>query len=779
MFRVIAVLTIVSAFFLGCTNQSERTQQKSAQAELSDGIAIAVGPTRIPSGDAQGEKDLTVSNQYFALSFGVDTTSPWGVARGGILDVAIVANGELQKDFVSLIDFMPNYWSAWPSSYQKTSVVEQTPQRVVIRTSRDWAEVMLVTEYEILAASNSVTITTKMTNGGAQALPDLTTGYITWPNGGHLFGMPGITEGDSSPISQAPALGKWSAVYDEGWALGIFAPFADHVAYTGRDRYLKHGLEPGETREFVATIQIENSAKLSAFIESEIERDKLSAGRVSGSVGGADGQTVEGSAVIIKQDDRLHSWVLAKEGRFDVSLPLGKYELAAVAPGYSPGKKLLVDVLTNSHVEIGMNDMLPPSHLKVTVKEGESGAPLNAMISVVEGLKPSIKYFGQSRFFTELGESGSAEFDIAPGDYVFEVSAAGGFISKPLSMRLSALPGEQVELIAEIDTLDKPSVRNWYSADLHHHSDVLDGFTPPEYVLRSQRAAGIDLAFLSDHDSTHNNAEMTRLAATQGMNFIAGTELSASWAHFNAYPIDEDKTVNPEVGQFTVQGIFAEARRLGADVIHVNHPFGNYGYFDSLSQETEQNLEAGSIVPGGLDLGFDLIEVNSLHQPLTLQRAWTFWNQGKPAYFAAGSDVHDVWSTLPIHSSGGARSFVFVTEDLDVNSYVQALKAGHSYASQGPLIYPELLFGSTQVVEAGSELELSYQLQSVAGLESVTLIQDGAELAQQSLGEYESRDLVDVGFTVSPLNDTWYSLVVLDKDGRYAYSNPVWVKLDK
>ena len=65
---------------------------------------------------------------------------------------------------------------------------------------------------------------------------------------------------------------------------------------------------------------------------------------------------------------------------------------------------------------------------------------------------------------------------------------------------------------------------------------MLDGFTEAQFVLRSQLAAGLDIGFLSDHDSVENNASMQALANTRQFPFIAGTELSPSWAHFNAFP---------------------------------------------------------------------------------------------------------------------------------------------------------------------------------------------------------------------------------------------------
>ena len=77
-------------------------------------VSVATGPTTIPRGDATGARDITISNDLSALAIAVDAAPPWGVARGGIVDVAIVRDGEPDYDIASLADFMPNNWSSWP-----------------------------------------------------------------------------------------------------------------------------------------------------------------------------------------------------------------------------------------------------------------------------------------------------------------------------------------------------------------------------------------------------------------------------------------------------------------------------------------------------------------------------------------------------------------------------------------------------------------------------------------------------------------------------------------
>jgi hypothetical protein len=260
---------------------------------------------------------------------------------------------------------------------------------------------------------------------------------------------------------------------------------------------------------------------------------------------------------------------------------------------------------------------------------------------------------------------------------------------------------------------------------------------------------------------------MQQLAARRNTLFMAGTEISPSWAHFNAYPIDIDKSIDIDIGQSTVQEIFAAARRMGADVIEVNHPYMGYGYFNSREKE---------MVPGGYDPGYELIEIEaSFHNgsaqrnQKTIDGVWRLWNQGERKYLAAGSDVHDVWAEL----SGAARTYVHVDGDLSIDKYIAGLKAGHAFASQGPLVYPELMFGNEVQLSAGEELALQYSVQAVSGLLSVKLISGGTVVAAANFdGESE---LMPVAFSVRPESNSWYSLVIEDQNGQHAYTNPVWV----
>ena len=362
------------------------------------------------------------------------------------------------------------------------------------------------------------------------------------------------------------------------------------------------------------------------------------------------------------------------------------------------------------------------------------------------------------------------------GGTIITVSAGGGFTAPVQILSARVEPGAATQLSTEIPVLLHPPDANWYAIDLHHHSDVLDGFTAPEYVLRSELAAGLDFSSLSDHNAVINNAEMKRLSAQRSIPFLSGTELSPSWAHFNAYPVPADASIDLDISTATVQEIFALARRLGAKLVQLNHPYSAYGYFRNLETQVMIDGKPQSGVPGGYDPAFDLVEIKDedQHENVeTMTRVWQLWNSGHRAYLSGGSDVHDVWRD----ESGLSRTYAYIEAQPNPENLIAALKQGHSFASQGPLIFPDIMFGSELEHPANKDLALKYQLTAVSGLRSVSLIELGKTIETRT---YETpRTTDELQFMVYPRSNTWYSLVVEDAKGKFAYSNPLWVRLTK
>ncbi|MDE2048585.1 MAG: PHP domain-containing protein, partial [Betaproteobacteria bacterium] len=69
------------------------------------------------------------------------------------------------------------------------------------------------------------------------------------------------------------------------------------------------------------------------------------------------------------------------------------------------------------------------------------------------------------------------------------------------------------------------------NADLHCHSTASDGTLAPEALVARAVANGVDLWALTDHDDLSGIAAARAAARSAGLAFVAGVEISVSFAH--------------------------------------------------------------------------------------------------------------------------------------------------------------------------------------------------------------------------------------------------------
>ena len=71
----------------------------------------------------------------------------------------------------------------------------------------------------------------------------------------------------------------------------------------------------------------------------------------------------------------------------------------------------------------------------------------------------------------------------------------------------------------------------YLNADLHCHSVVSDGTLTPEALAARAKANGVELWALTDHDEIGGQARAAAAAATHGMAYLTGTEISVTFAN--------------------------------------------------------------------------------------------------------------------------------------------------------------------------------------------------------------------------------------------------------
>lgn len=197
--------------------------------------------------------------------------------------------------------------------------------------------------------------------------------------------------------------------------------------------------------------------------------------------------------------------------------------------------------------------------------------------------------------------------------------------------------------------------------------------------------------------------------------------------------------------------------------MQVNHPLIPYGYFTS--------LDTGA-APGGFNPAFDVVEINATvpdDDLKVLRKLWTFWNARHRYYLSGGTDTHDVWND----ESGSVRLFAHVEGPLTPRTFAAALKDGHSYVTRGPLIYPSTLFGDTLKVRRNEPFQLAFELESVEGLAHAQLIRDAGVSDKRAFKDAPQN--VRIEFALRVDRPSWYALIVEDRAGHKAYTNPIWV----
>ena len=732
-----------------------------ATAAAAD-VRVVVGPTPIPHGQAKASGDITVMNDRLAIAIAVKTPPPWAIPRGALIDAAPVVNGAIGDDRVTFADFLPNSWSAWPSDRQNVRIVKQSGDEAIVEAVRTWGSVEIRTRYSLKDGDDSVHLAVTMTNQGKAPVEKALSGFVLWSRGGHFFGVPGLGKQIQGPSTGAMA--DRIVAYDRDWAIAMHMPQFDRFGYGQRDLYRETTLLPGERRTFEGWLQVVPRGDLAPILAAEVARELHGAAKVSGRVTGAGGVDVLSPIVVVERNGAPFAWTQAQGGRYALTLAPGHYRLYATGSGYSDSPRVDLDVAQGSSRTHDFSGLEASGRLHLSVRDRQTGRPIDARISVEEGKQPLVEYLGRHTFFTELNRIGEADIVLAPGRYALSIQSGAGFTAQPERVELALRAGEARSQTVRIDRLFRPEARGWFSADMHHHSDQADGVTPPEDLARSELAAGLDLLLVSDHDVTTNHKALQAIANRRGVPFIPSAEFSPSWGHFNAYPLKLGEPVHLEMATATASDVFAEARRLGATTIQVNHPDDpGEGYLASVDR---------GVAFGRLDRSYDLLEINGgrpADDAKVLKRAWASWSSARPYFLSAGSDTHDVWNSV----SGNARLFADVTGKLTVARFVDAASRGRAYVSRGPLIFPDHMFGQTVSLPTGSSVTLGFNVMSVNGVKRVSIVQEGK--VSRVIVCRPGHLKIHVSVVAAGRKAGWYALTVEDFDGHFAYSNPIWI----
>jgi hypothetical protein len=295
-----------------------------------------------------------------------------------------------------------------------------------------------------------------------------------------------------------------------------------------------------------------------------------------------------------------------------------------------------------------------------------------------------------------------------------------------------------------LDAFKSPG--HFFRGNLHTHSDLSDGAHGPEAVCTYYREAGYDFLALTDHFMSRYGFPIadTRPFRTNAFTTILGAELHAMansqaelW-HILAVGLPDDfaPTGDAETGV----DLAARAVEAGAFVA-IAHP-----QWSSLTVEDGRALgmaHAVEIYNHSCKLDCDRGDGAVLLDTLV--------NEGRDILAIATDDAHFRYDD----ACGG---WVMVkAEANEPEALLEALKQGHFYASQGPLIHNMEILGGALHVECSPVV-------------SIAAVGRGSRTSEVHRNQTTRAEL-----SLEKFAGDWFRLVVIDRAGRSAWSSPVWL----
>lgn len=786
----------------------------AAVATGASELGIIMGTTPIDQGMAIHEKDFTIYNSKIAASFAVGSNNYWNMTSGSILDIAVRKDGKFGVDLVNDIEFLNDLWTA-SGAYNGENLLKvpasditykQDANKIVVTAkTRYWTAghklpLGVTIVYTLEADKNYIGIVTTVENpAGNEPYENMYGGYSLSTLAASMYGpfgfypnvkTTGIGIGAAAEVNEK--YGEFVVTYGKDYAVSMQLDGAN--SYKGssgyKDVYTNRTIEPGKKYVYVGEVLVIDKGETAPVLERYLEKDaSIPAAAVQGEVKDSSGKMVPGAYIIVSKKgtyketvkshgaDKLKKdilqplvWKIADaNGKFSMRLPQGAYEMHVEAMGYTPSDKQQVQLSGDTTLAFSVKD---GAHATFRVKD-DKGKSIPAKVQV-SGITSTIKTLGGTVFFSDP-KTNEISFNLAApeNELTFSIMHGADFETLPVVVKKKINPRDTFTEDVVVPAIITPAARKWYSADLHEHSDIGDGASPAIELHKAQMAAGLNLLAISDHDSVANNAAVDKLAKKSGKPFVSSLEVSPGWGHWGILGMDYTQT--PISPNLTPAEIIQAGHKMGALVV-VNHPFTDYGFIANRDS-----------VRGGKDKGsddFDLLEIQSTINltdaknidKRALDTAMSYWDKGAPKYLISGSDQHDVTSGL---YPGIIRTYAYVDGTLDTKKYLQALKAGKSYVTMGPIITPaaDSMFGTTRKTVAGKPVVLAAELQSVHGLKSIEVVSEGKVVEKKEFPDLKGQVKFDV--TVKPSKDTWYNFVVIDSKGHYAVTNPIWVKVGK
>jgi TolB protein len=363
---------------------------------------------------------------------------------------------------------------------------------------------------------------------------------------------------------------------------------------------------------------------------------------------------------------------------------------------------------------VSINEMdwgTPTGRLVIKSSIDEQGAAVRMNVLDASG-HPVIPETGAVRSEGQNGRiffysTGEIELFVPAGKVT--ISAVQGFETAEIIKQATVRRNTTTSVSIDLERIWDASENGWYSADNHFHLNYGGTYRlDPSDILPDLEGEGLDLAFplLANLHNRFLQQELWGWSHEDGPIIHFGQEIRS---HFlgHVQQIGSDELFWPWVWGPSYQ-VYGEDDRLNATALrHARDHGGLGGYVHPVGVENPFTPETASSVPVALVADAVLGEVDLIE----LACLWTdevgtgaVWhnvlNLGISMAASAGSDVmSDYFRTMAI---GATRVYVKPDGEFNTGTYLQALKQGKSFVSNGPMLeFKANGKGPGEVIESG------------------------------------------------------------------------------
>ena len=272
-----------------------------------------------------------------------------------------------------------------------------------------------------------------------------------------------------------------------------------------------------------------------------------------------------------------------------------------------------------------------------------------------------------------------------------------GFAYAPWQQQLDVVAGREARVKAQLEPRSLPAVfGDWVSADLHVHMNYGGHYrNTPAHLARQARAEDLDLVYNLIVNKEERIPDIAHFrtdadpASTEQVTILHAQEYHTSfWGHLGLLQLG-DHYLTPDfsayrhtalASPYPHNGVIADLAHAQGGVVGYVHPF------DTVPDPAKDAVLSHQLPADAINGKVDYLEVVGFSDHKATAEVWyRLLNLGLRVSAGAGTDAMANYASLrgPV---GMNRVFLDTGGRRDAAAAIAALKAGHGFASNAPLL---------------------------------------------------------------------------------------------